>query len=98
MARRDHNRDSEPAQPLDRGMIKYIFSGLCGVIMTGVTAGLPMYARFVTMETTIGQLAVSVKEMSNQVYELKIEVTQLQASNNLLNYEVKERLNGPTKD
>lgn len=58
-------------------MVKYVFSALCGVLSTFVVAGLPMYARFVAMETTIASLGKSVDTMTSQVQELKIEVTEL---------------------
>ena len=97
MAERDDDRDSVPPHPLERKLVKYIFAGLLGVITSGVTAGPVMYARFVTMEQSIAKLTLVVDKLNDQVYSLKMEVVQLQTTNNLLNYEVKERLSGPEK-
>jgi cell division protein FtsB len=79
-------------------MIKYVFSGLCGVLSTGAMVGLPMYARFVTVEASITQMAKSMDQLATQVYQLKMEVVELQTTNNLLNHEVKEHMHGPTED
>lgn len=96
MEKRDDD-DINLSHPLERKLIKYVFSGLLGVVMSGVAAGPVMYARFVTMEQSITTLTHVVDKLSDQVYDLKMEVVQLQTANNLLNYEVKERLGGPEK-
>lgn len=96
MERRDDD-DSNLPHPLERKLIKYVFSGLLGVVMSGVAAGPVMYARFVTMEESITTLTKVVDKLSNQVFDLKMEVVELQTTNNLLNYSVKERLGGPEK-
>jgi regulator of replication initiation timing len=74
-------------------MIKYIVSALCGVLSTFVIAGLPMYARFIAMETTIAQLTRSVDEMTTQVQAMKIEVTELRVEQTYTNN--KRIANGP---
>ena len=98
MAEREYSRDSEPPHSLERRLSRYLLSALAGVAMSAVTAGPVMYARFVAMEQSITQLTSVVDKLSTQVYQLKMEVVQLQTTNNLLNYEVKEHLaDGPTK-
>lgn len=99
MARRDYiERGSEPPRSLERSVGKYVISALSGVIAAGIIAGPPLYARFVSMEDKLGDLVKSVEKLTTQVMQLKIEVTELQTTNNVLNIELKDRLNGSTKD
>lgn len=60
--------------------------------MAGLTVGLPMHERFVAMETTITVLSKSVDQMSAQIMDLKVAVTELRVEQRT---GVKGLLNGP---
>lgn len=60
-----------------------IISALSGIIVALLSVGFPFYASVISMEK-------SVADLTNNVKALQQEVTELQTSNNLLTYQVKE--------